>query len=82
MLSGKAEGEAAFFGSMVIPLIASDGDAVIARQPFLPAGAEKFLPASQQQLLQIHLVGPFHLFFGVSAVKESTHREPPSYPCC
>ena len=82
MLAGKTEGEATFFGSMVIPLIASDGDAVVALQPFLPAGAEEFLAASQQQLLQVHLVGPFHLLFGVPAVKESTHRGPPSYPCC
>ena len=82
MLSGKAEGEATFFGSMVIPLIASDGDAVVTFQPLFPTGAEKFLSAPQQQLLQIHLVGPFHLFFGVPAVKESTHRGPPLYPCC
>ena len=63
ILLHKADGSAALFGSVVEPLAASDGDAVVAGKALIPAGGNELLTAAAEKLLQVHRGGPFFLFF-------------------
>ena len=47
---------------MVVPLVAAHCDAVVAGQPFLPAGFQQLFPLLTEKVLQIHSIGPLFLF--------------------
>ena len=53
---------AALLGSVVIPLVAPDGDAVVAAQTQLPPGADEGLAFEAEELTEIHCVGLTLLF--------------------
>ena len=56
-LSHKGDWPAAFFFSMVVPVIPSDRDAVVAGETLLVAGRDQCLALPEQELLQVNLAG-------------------------
>jgi hypothetical protein len=64
MLLEKTDGVPAATGSMVVPLAAADGDAVVAGQPLLSAGADQLFPAALEKGFQIRRRSVFFLLLG------------------
>ncbi len=59
----KCHRPAALLGGMVVPLIALDGDAVVAGHAELQPGADEGLPLEAEELHQVYRVGLELLFF-------------------
>lgn len=79
MLSDKAESITALLGSVIVPSVSFDGDAVIALQTHLSAGAHQLLTTTAQQFLQVDLVGALDLVFSIFAViYDASQMNPPS----
>ena len=60
-LLDEADGSAALFRGMVVPLAAADGDAVVAGKAFVPAGGDELFSSAAEELLQVHRGGSFFL---------------------
>ena len=60
-LLDEADGSAALFRGMVVPLAAADGDAVVTGKAFVPAGGNELFSSAAEELLQVHRRGSFFL---------------------
>ena len=62
-LLDKADGMTAALLGVIVPLVAADGNAVVAGQPLLSAGGDQFLSTTTEELLQVHCGCTLFLFF-------------------
>ena len=60
-LLDEADGSAALFAGVIVPLAAADGDAVVAGKAFVPAGGNELFSSAAEELLQVHRRGSFFL---------------------
>lgn len=56
-LLDEADGSAALFAGVIVPLAAADGDAVVAGKAFVPAGGDELFPTAAEEYLQVHRGG-------------------------
>ena len=56
-------GASAFFGGMIVPFVAPDGDAVVACETLLPSGGDQLFSPAKQEVFQIYRSGQELLFF-------------------
>ena len=60
-LLDEADGSAALFAGVIVPLASADGDAVVAGKAFVPAGGNELFSSAAEKLLQVHRGGSFFL---------------------
>ena len=60
-LLDEADGSAALFAGVIVPLASADGDAVVAGKAFVPAGGNELFSSAAEELLQVHRCGSFFL---------------------
>ena len=70
----KINGIPALLRRVIIPPVPTDSNTVICAKSLIPPGAEQFLAAPRQKILQIHSVGS--LFLLLSKINISRHSHP------
>ena len=60
-LLDEADGSAALFAGVIVPLASADGDAVVTGKAFVPAGGNELFSSAAEELLQVHRRGSFFL---------------------